>query len=77
MTEAVSLDFNLLQKTHDRSVFDCGEESLNEYILKRSGQELRRNIAFPYIMTLKEQNQVCGYYTLSASSVQANQLPPK
>lgn len=77
MTEAVSLDFNLLQKTHDRSAFDCGDDSLNEYLLKRSGQELRRNIAFPYMMTLKGQNQVCGYYTLSASSVQANKLPPE
>ena len=75
MTKEILLDFKLLQKSHDRSAFDCGDKTLNEYLLKRSGQELRRNIAFPYMMTLKDQNQVYGYYTLSASSVQANKLP--
>jgi predicted GNAT family N-acyltransferase len=75
MTKEISLDIKLLDKTHDRSAFDCGDETLNDYLLKRAGQELRRNIAFPYAMTLKGQNEVCGYYTLSASSVQANQLP--
>ena len=77
MTKEVLLDFKLLQKSHDRSTFDCGTKILNEYLLKRSGQELRRNIAFPYMMTLKDKNKVCGYYTLSASSVQVNELPPK
>jgi len=75
MTKEISLDFRLLDKTHDRSTFDCGDETLNKYLLERSGQELRRNIAFPYLMTLKDQNAVYGYYTLSASSVQANKLP--
>ena len=75
MTKQISLDFKLLDKTHDRSAFDCGDKTLNKYLLERSGQELRRNIAFPYLMTLKGQNKVCGYYTLSASSVQANKLP--
>lgn len=75
MTKGISLDFKLLDKTHDRSAFDCGDETLNKYLLERSGQELRRNIAFPYLMTLKDQNKVCGYYTLSAASVQANKLP--
>jgi len=75
MRNDISLDFKLLQKSHDRSAFDCGDKTLNEYLLKRSGQELRRNIAFPYMMTLKDQSQVMAYYTLSASSVQANKLP--
>lgn len=75
MTNEVSLDFKLLQKSHDRSSFDCGDKALNDYLRTRSGQELRRNIAFPYMMTLKNEKQVRGYYTLSASSVQANKLP--
>jgi len=75
MTNDKSLEFKLLEKQHDRSGFDCGDKTFNEYLLKRSGQELRRNIAFPYVMTLEGENLVRGYYTLSASSVQANMLP--
>ena len=77
MTKDISLEFRLLAKQHDRSGFDCGDKTLNEYLLKRSGQELRRNIAFPYVMTFEGENQIRGYYTLSASSVQANKLPPE
>ena len=75
MTKDISLEFRLLEKQHDRSGFDCGDKTLNEYLLKRSGQELQRNIAFPYVMTFEGENQIRGYYTLSASSVQANKLP--
>jgi len=69
------LIFELLNKLHDRSVFNCGNQSLDLYLTTRSGQELRQNIAFPYVMTLDDESRVLGYYTLSATSVPLDSLP--
>jgi len=77
MTIKNQMVFELLTKTHDRSQFDCGIKSLNEYLKTRAGQELKRNIAFPYIMTFENEPLVRGFYTLSASSVLLNDLPPE
>ena len=77
MTSRKPLVFELLNKQHDRSVFDCGVSVLNDYLKIRSGQELRRHLAFPYIMAFEETAQVKGYYTLSASSILLKNLPPE
>lgn len=77
MTKRKPMVFELLTKNHTRSQFDCGVKPLNEYLKTRSGQELKRNISFPYMMTFEGENQVRGFYTLSASSVLLNDLPPK
>ena len=67
--------FELLKKHHTRKGFDCGYSALNNYLKLRSGQELRKNIAFPYMMTFENENEVIGYYTLSATSVALDELP--
>lgn len=77
MTKRKPMVFELLTKAHNRSQFDCGVKTLNEYLKTRSGQELKRNISFPYIMTFEDESQVRGFYTLSASSVLLNDLPPE
>ncbi len=69
------LVFELLNKSHDRSGFSCGRKSLHDYLVTRSGQELRQNIAFPYVMTFEGENRVLGYYTLSATSIPLYALP--
>jgi len=69
------LTFELLNKSHDRSSFNCGVQSLDIYLATRSGQEQRQNIAFPYVMTLGDESRVLGYYTLSATSVPLDSLP--
>lgn len=67
--------FKILEKSHNREPFDCGSLPLNNYLKTRSGQELRKNIAFPYVMTFVGKSQVMGYYTLSATSVSISDLP--
>ncbi len=69
------LVFELLDKSHNRSSFCCGKQPLDDYLKTRSRQELRHNIAFPYVMTLEDENRVLGYYTLSATSVPLDSLP--
>ena len=75
MSKPESLVFEVLNKGHDRTKFDCGVEPLDQYLIKRAGQEQRRNVAFSYVMTMKGSDSVKGYYTLSASSVLVDKLP--
>jgi predicted GNAT family N-acyltransferase len=64
-----------LGKTHDRSAFDCGSPSLNRYLHQQARQDADKRVAAPFVLTLAPSRQVLGYYTLSASLVNANELP--
>ena len=64
-----------LGKTHDRSAFDCGEESLNTVLKHHAGQNARRDISRTYVAVPTDSNRVAGYYTLSSSSVSFHAVP--
>ena len=66
-----------LDQNHDRSAFDCGREPLNRYLLTQSTQDQRRGVALPYVATLPPSQQVVGYFTLSAASIDLGDLPEK
>ncbi len=76
MSMTQSAVFKLLNKSHHKKSFDCGIEPLNQYLKQRAGQELRRHLAFPYVMTFEGENDIKGYYTLSSSAVSLADLPP-
>ena len=57
-------------KVHNRAAFSCGEPSLDDYLQKRSSQDVKRYAAVIYVMTTHEDPEtIIGYYTLSAVSV--------
>lgn len=60
-------------KTQQRQQFDCGIVELNLYVQQQISQDTKRNIAAPFV--LLNENQVIGFYTLSASSVNLGDLP--
>lgn len=60
---------------HDRKTFDCGAVALDIYLRERAGQDAKRLIASCFVMVEHSTSAVAGYYTLSASSVPANELP--
>lgn len=68
--------FERLTKRHDRAAFSCGVEALDHYLKRRAGQELRRGVTFPYVLTRGDDPRVLAYYTLSATSVALTELPP-
>lgn len=68
-------DIDLLGPHHDRTAFSCGEPSLDIYIERRAGQDMRRDLAACYVLCERGNSQVIGYYTLSAASVQFTDLP--
>jgi predicted GNAT family N-acyltransferase len=64
-----------LSKTHDRSGFACGVEELDRYLKQQARQDADKRVAAAFVLLAPPANQVRGYYTLSASTVTANELP--
>lgn len=64
---------------HDRSHFDCGVPSLNNYAKNQISNDIRRNLARGYAAVRASDTgiprQLAGYYTLSTHSVQSQLLP--
>lgn len=61
-------------RQHRRENFDCGEPTLNEYLLRYARQNHINSIAKAFV-AIDEGKQVHGYYTLSAASVEFAELP--
>lgn len=64
-----------LASHHDRRGFSSGSEALDRYFQYRAGQDWRRKLTVPYVLTDPENGLVVGYYTLSNSSVLPTNLP--
>jgi GNAT superfamily N-acetyltransferase len=56
--------------------FQCGQESLDDYIRRYASQDVRRNVARVFISTPENNpQQLAGFFTLSAGSVSCSSLP--
>jgi len=67
-----------LSKQHDRKAFDCGEASLNQYLDRYANQDVRRRFNRVFVASPPGEPQlVIGYYSLSAGSLAAADLPAK
>lgn len=59
---------------HDRAAFSYGVPALDSYLQRQAKQDLERNLAAVFILT-SDSKTVAGFYTLSAHSIQAAELP--
>ena len=67
-----------LHKSHDRKSFDCGEQSLNQYLYQYASQDIKRRINKVFVASPPETpRQIIGYYSLSAGSLYTSDLPKK
>ena len=65
-----------LNKRHNRKGFNCGETTLNQYLQNHTGQDIKRDINRVFIASQVDfTDQVVGYYSLGAGSLDANDLP--
>jgi GNAT superfamily N-acetyltransferase len=65
-----------LGKQHERKSFDCGERSLNQYLYRYASQDIRRRVNRVFAASPPDApRQVIGYYSLSAGSLDATDLP--
>jgi len=70
-----SLVIEPLNKIHHRDGFNCGNESLDQYLKKQAGQDVRRRISQVFVARKSNDAEILGFYTLSALSVEAISLP--
>ena len=63
-------------KTHDRTVFDCGEPALNDYLQKTALQHLQKGIANTYVLVeIIKPNMILGFFTLAFMQVDISEMP--
>ena len=67
----------LLGKQHKRDKFDCGEQSLNEFLKKHARQNNEKGFGRTFVATLPDANDVLGYYTISSGSISFEIVPEK
>ena len=60
---------------HNRTGFTCGDEALDRYLHTQAGQDMRRGFANVVVAVKPDSNDISGYYTLSAASVDLTSLP--
>lgn len=63
-----------LTADHDRTSFTCGVEALDRYFRETVSQDVRRRIAYAFVV-IADEGDVAGYYTLSATSILLDKLP--
>jgi len=66
-----------LKAEHYRSLFSCGSEVLDRYLLQQAGQDLRRRVAAPFVLQDLDNKRIAGYYTLCATAILVQDLPPE
>ena len=65
----------LLQPAHDRIAFDCGQESLNQWLKQRAGQWQRRELVRCHVAVPTAQSRVVGFYAICSHHVSYELLP--
>lgn len=64
-----------LTGAHDRSEFSCGVAVLDRYFREHVTQDIRRRLTNCFVAIEQTSGVVAGYYTFSAASVAALDLP--
>ena len=63
-----------LNSSHKKNLFACEEPSLESYLRKQAGQDVKRQVAACFVLE-GEDGAIKGYYTLSADSVDRTLVP--
>lgn len=64
-----------ISKSHDRSMFDCGDVALNQFLRLHARQSHEKGGAKTYLAIADEAETILGYYTLSPASVSYERTP--
>jgi ribosomal protein S18 acetylase RimI-like enzyme len=72
--QSPAVTFEPLGSGHDRAAFSSSNLALNDYLRRQAGQDLRKRVAAPFVMT-PDGRTIAGYYTLSQYAVDIDGLP--
>jgi len=59
---------------HDRAAFSCGNDELDSYLHKQAGQDLKKRVAVPFVIT-PDHKTIAGFYALSQYAVDLGEVP--
>jgi GNAT superfamily N-acetyltransferase len=65
-----------LGRDHDRKTFRSGVDMLDRYLRELALQDIRRRVAGCFV-ALDDAGAIAGFYTLAATSVAVDSLPPE
>ena len=61
-------------RSHLRSDFHCGQESLDQYLQKQASQDVKKRVSTVFVLIDEPAIEVLAYYTLSAYTVDITAL---
>lgn len=67
----------LLDKAHNKKLFDCGSDALNIFLQNYAMQNNKNNSSRTYVSICHDTNAVTGYYTLTYGSISHTQATEK
>lgn len=65
------------KKKHNRKSFDCGVESLNNYLSMMANQQSGKDNTRTFVLEDTNPENIIGYFTLTMSPVDLSALPKK
>ena len=72
LTDALRIE--AITRAHDRKGFTCSSPALTDYLRKHARQNDENNIAKCFV-AVDDDDKVLGYYTLSTSNIEFENLP--
>jgi GNAT superfamily N-acetyltransferase len=74
----VGIRIELLTGRHDRTTFECGEPSLNDWLARMALQQQEKNyVRTRVVVDEAEPEGILGYYCLLAHEIDTSQVPSK
>ncbi len=72
----MDLKIQVLSKTHNRSIFDCGNEDLNYFLKSIARQHITKRISKTFVLVdIESQTKIIAYMTLVVCEILANSVP--
>lgn len=70
MIEHENYSISTLNTTiHNRENFDCGNESLNNFLKKLANTNSKVRMNKTYVLTEKNSSEIIGYYSIAATAI--------
>lgn len=64
-----------ISKHHDRAVFDCGDDALNQFLHRHARKSHEKGGAKTYLAVSDNNQKILGYYSLSPASIAYEHAP--
>jgi len=72
----MELLFERISGSLERKAFDCGVDSLNDYLKRYALQNLKKNVGVTIVAVAAQQpKKILGYYSASMAQVEFSRLP--